>query len=561
MALRSHSPPYDAVHDDPFAECYAALDLAPGASLAEVRDAYRVLSRVWHPDRFAGDARMQERATARQQELNEAYQRLVVARRAGTASSVGGSGPAPTSGRRNDESDAYDGPADPAPEAAGSVAAARRPAAGQTVRSFSGRSGLVVLVASGLAAVAIVLASRSAGGIPVRDSGGVAVRASVLDAGAGACAGGEGSVWCWEPGARRGRAALAGPTLGVASGLLHSCALTAGSQVLCWGSNFAGQLGVGGVEDRANPAAIALTGPFTAVSTLGRHTCALSAGGAVYCWGDDTDGQLGVGTPVAACRLGDLRFFCSDRPERVQGRDGWLAVAAGGSHTCALDGEGRVHCWGSNRYGQLGGITSLTCDGPGGSVPCRREPGTVRDLGAGMRAVASGASHSCALDADGRAFCWGANNRGQAGAAPNASTTVRPVQTDLRFQHLSAGGAHTCGVTENGGLYCWGSDDRGELGGRAKSWCGDARCSFLPLRLASGIATAAAGFGLTCAVKRDRRMRCWGGGESPSPAMEPGARPTALQAPAWPGSEPARLLDEASRFVHRLILDPLGRIF
>ena len=38
---------------------YAVLDLDPSASPAEVQQAYRDLVKVWHPDRFAHDSRLQ----------------------------------------------------------------------------------------------------------------------------------------------------------------------------------------------------------------------------------------------------------------------------------------------------------------------------------------------------------------------------------------------------------------------------------------------------------------------------------------------------------------------
>ena len=55
---------------------YAMLDLDPSASPAEVKQAYRDLVQVWHPDRFAHDSRLQRRAHVKLQAINEAYARL-----------------------------------------------------------------------------------------------------------------------------------------------------------------------------------------------------------------------------------------------------------------------------------------------------------------------------------------------------------------------------------------------------------------------------------------------------------------------------------------------------
>ncbi len=55
---------------------YAILDLTPSASPADVRQAYRDLVQVWHPDRFAHDPRLQRKAQVKLQSINDAYERL-----------------------------------------------------------------------------------------------------------------------------------------------------------------------------------------------------------------------------------------------------------------------------------------------------------------------------------------------------------------------------------------------------------------------------------------------------------------------------------------------------
>jgi GUN4-like/DnaJ domain len=55
---------------------YQVLELEVGASLAEIKQAYRNLAKVWHPDRFVGDAVLQQQARAKFQSINTAYEFL-----------------------------------------------------------------------------------------------------------------------------------------------------------------------------------------------------------------------------------------------------------------------------------------------------------------------------------------------------------------------------------------------------------------------------------------------------------------------------------------------------
>ena len=62
--------------------CYRALDLEPGASLVEVKRAWRDLTKVWHPDRFQDDPELRQRAEDRLKGINQAYRQVLAALRA-----------------------------------------------------------------------------------------------------------------------------------------------------------------------------------------------------------------------------------------------------------------------------------------------------------------------------------------------------------------------------------------------------------------------------------------------------------------------------------------------
>lgn len=56
---------------------YKILDLNTNATEQEVKQAYRELVKVWHPDRFTHDVKLQKRAEEKLKEINDAYQRIV----------------------------------------------------------------------------------------------------------------------------------------------------------------------------------------------------------------------------------------------------------------------------------------------------------------------------------------------------------------------------------------------------------------------------------------------------------------------------------------------------
>jgi hypothetical protein len=234
------------------------------------------------------------------------------------------------------------------------------------------------------------------------------------------CALAGGGVSCWganDRGQLGGVPATATPTAvpglgsgitGLASGLDHVCAIR-GGDVLCWGSNSSGQLGrVTGGGSSPTPTALGLTN-VVALALGDAHSCALSRSGSaaptLYCWGDNSRGQLGVsGSPITT-------------PTEVPlGTAQPTLLAAGTQHTCFAQGDpGGMRCLGDNAEGQLGVASGS------GPVPLPGLP----------YAIAAGGDHTCAVQTDGLLFCWGANDDGEVGnptaCGSSCSTPTEPA--------------------------------------------------------------------------------------------------------------------------------------
>ena len=235
----------------------------------------------------------------------------------------------------------------------------------------------------------------------------------------------------------------------IAAGEMHTCALTSQGRAYCWGMNQFGQLGDGTTETRRVPVPVAGNLTFSSIGAGAYHTCAVAKSAAMYCWGDNEIGQLGQPDAQEPCGAP-----CSRSPVAVAGTGRFKMVAVGGFHTCGITTELQAFCWGYNYDGQTGaGYYS-------GSIAVPTAVATSLDF----TSIVAGAGHSCALTADGVAYCWGGGEYGQIGngemGSNNYSAEPVPVLSSLRYSTLSAGGLHTCGVSSTATL-CWGSGPLG----------------------------------------------------------------------------------------------------
>lgn len=173
-----------------------------------------------------------------------------------------------------------------------------------------------------------------------------------------------------------------------------------------------------------------------------------------------------------------------------------VTVAAGGLHSCMLNAEGRAFCWGGNDRGQLG------AGGANSVATPLAVAGDVRFI-----AIAAGLSHSCAIARGGAAWCWGENERGQLGDRSTMAHQAPMRVNDARmFTTVDVGAAHSCALDSQGEALCWGSNSHGQLGTETMTpeltapalVAGDRRYSSLSL-----------GWNFTCALDGGRAF-CWG---------------------------------------------------
>ncbi|MEX0892107.1 MAG: PKD domain-containing protein [Gemmatimonadota bacterium] len=169
------------------------------------------------------------------------------------------------------------------------------------------------------------------------------------------------------------------------------------------------------------------------MTAASHHSCALETDGSVACWGLD-----GIGETRAPSGT-------------------FTQVSTGFYHTCAIDTDEALVCWGDNRYGQ-------------GDAP----EGTFTQ-------VSAGDFHSCAVRTDGGLACWGLGGSGQ---------TTTPAGT---FTQVDAGTYHNCALTPAQNVVCWGFDEYGRTNDPAGTFT-----------------QVSAGWRTNCAVRADASVRCWG---------------------------------------------------
>ena len=355
----------------------------------------------------------------------------------------------------------------------------------------------------------------------------------------------------------------------VSAGDDHTCAVASDGGVWCWGLSLFGRIGQANHErcvDNTCPQPTRLLGGegFRGLAAGGMHTCAVRDQRA-SCWGLDWQGQLGsggtaaqrcgaaardpnsvpcsvepalvaLGFPTARVTTGS-RHSCAltgegvawcwghdlagqlgdeatresiDVPVAVSGDHRFVDITGGTSHTCAIDDDQQAWCWGTDLEGRLGLGTVRSTAVPAPVVGERGSPDPSRHPRLYWSDLEAGTAHTCGIATDGLAFCWGLGGHGRLGSELSVNSYPFPVRVRLpgRAISITAGDSHSCAVLEGGAAYCWGRNQHGQLG------TGTTANALTPVAVASGesFVQITAGGRHTCAVAADGRLFCWGAG-------------------------------------------------
>ncbi len=178
-------------------------------------------------------------------------------------------------------------------------------------------------------------------------------------------------------------------------------------------------------------------------------------------------------------------------------------LSLGGGFGCALGDDGAVRCWGDNDKGQTGG--------PDPTTPTRR-PRVVGGL-APVKQVTTGTRHACALQIDGRVFCWGDDEHGLVTGTSSLTAHAVPVEIPglLRpVDQLVAVSDHQCAILLGGDLFCWGNNEYGQLGAANADGGDPVKSVPRPARALGDVVQVGGAEETTCALRTSGEVSCFG---------------------------------------------------
>jgi|GEM_PF-2323380 len=231
-----------------------------------------------------------------------------------------------------------------------------------------------------------------------------------------------------------------------------------------------------------------VTGTYQVIGALAAgdtHTMAMDRTGTCSAWGANAGGQLGNNS-----------YTQSNKPVAVTSGTNVVALSLGYYSSYLVKNDGSLWAWGNNYYGIIGD----------GTTTSQKVPKQIYI--SGMSGVAAGQYHAVALKSDGTVWTWGLNNSGQLGTG-NTTQSLSPVQVPglANVIAVAAGGSSSFALKADGTVWAWGSNNKGQLGD------GSTAQRTSPVQVAgslSNVVSITAGFYHAMALKSDGTAWAWG---------------------------------------------------
>ena len=216
-----------------------------------------------------------------------------------------------------------------------------------------------------------------------------------------------------------------------------------GNQLLAFGYNHYGQLGLGDMKDRNIPTLVMRDTTIRQIICGNDHTFILKESGELFAFGHNYDGQLGLGdnenrnVPTLLMRDKEIR-----------------QIVCGTCHSFILKESGELFAFGNNRYGQLG-----LGDDSNRNLP------TLLMKDKEIQQIVCGGYHSFILKESGELFAFGWNNDGQLGLGDNENRNVPTLlMKDKEIRQIVCGKFCTFILKNSGELFAFGYNYNSQLG-------------------------------------------------------------------------------------------------
>lgn len=329
------------------------------------------------------------------------------------------------------------------------------------------------------------------------------------------------------------------------------------TEVFSWGSDQAGQLGLGGTIGKSfpSPRLCSFNVLIKELSCGEEHTAFISNQGHIYTMGSNTEGRLGIDD--ASVTFSSSPCLVSNLTDKYPKK-----LACGWGHTAVITESGDLYTWGIGEFGALG-LNSISTQWSPHKVPLTNfEPiqvscgsrhtailskaGTVAMSGCGKAGqlgthkreqensfvliecknivqVACGVFHTALLNSKGQVLATGGNSFGQLGLGNKKSSSMFEYVKGLDGVYILkiACGYHSAAVSDAGELFVWGSGTFGEYLTPHKMYFQDK------------VKDVSIGGTFSVVYLQDRNVYSWGNntnGELGVNDFEPRSSPTLIQA-------------------------------